>query len=208
MEDRTCSINGCDGRAVTRGWCHKHYQRWRKTGDPRRTLSGKVRNGTGDRPTSCGYCGEPFESYRTRRTWTRFCSKSCARKSQLADGSHPWMKSGDWTPALAGDERTARRFRQGELARRKRRARLAEVESEPYTLAEIAERDGRRCGICGRRVNMSLKHPHPRSASVDHIIPLSHPGATDTKVNVRLAHLGENVARGNRSECEQQLLIG
>ena len=47
-------------------------------------------------------------------------------------------------------------------------------------------------------VDMSLKFPHPMSASVDHIIPLSLPGATDTKANVRLAHLGENVARGNR----------
>ena len=209
VEDRTCSINDCDGRAVTRGWCHKHYQRWYKTGDPMRTLSGKVRNGngTGDRPTSCGYCGEPFESYRVRRTWTRFCSNSCARKAQLADGSHPWMRTPGWTPALTDDERKARRFRQGERARRKRRARLAEVESEPYTLAEIAERDGFRCGICGREVDMTLKYPHPRSASVDHIIPLSHPGSSDLKVNVRLAHFGENAARGNRVGWEQQLLI-
>lgn len=209
MEDRTCSINDCDGRAVTRGWCHKHYQRWYKTGDPMRTLSGKVRNGTGGRQARCEFCRDAFKSVkRSNGTWTRFCSKSCARKSQLADGSHPWMKSSDWSPALTDDERKARRFRQGELASRKRRARLAGVEREPYTLAEIAERDGFRCGICGRKVDMTLKYPHPRSASVDHIIPLSHPDGTDTRVNVRLAHLGENVTRGNRAGWEQQLLIG
>lgn len=201
--DRTPRIP-CAACGAPSGWKIGQEQRAKAAGPTCRECTRSL----DDKPERCGHCNEPFESRRTRDTWTRFCSKSCARKAQFADGTHPWMMSGDWTPALADDERTARRFRQGELARRKRRARLAEVESEPYTLAEIAERDGHRCGICGRKVNMSLKYPHPRSASVDHIIPLSHPGATDTKVNVRLAHLGENLARGNRAGWEQQLLIG
>lgn len=29
-----CAVEGCDGEATTRGWCHAHYQRWRKHGDP------------------------------------------------------------------------------------------------------------------------------------------------------------------------------
>ena len=145
--------------------------------------------------SECANCGDVFVPYRSRDTWTRFCSKSCARRSQIASGDHPFIKPG---PILTDAERRERRYLKGERARRKRRARLAEVESEPYTLSEIAERDGYRCGICFEGVDMALKFPHPMSASVDHIIPLSLPGATDTKGNVRLAHLGENVARGNR----------
>lgn len=30
----TCMIDGCEGRAITRGWCKKHYARWRSNGDP------------------------------------------------------------------------------------------------------------------------------------------------------------------------------
>lgn len=28
-----CLVSGCDKRRATRGWCPKHYQRWRKYGD-------------------------------------------------------------------------------------------------------------------------------------------------------------------------------
>lgn len=35
MANRTCSVEGCDKVGPTaRGWCPKHYQRWRLYGDP------------------------------------------------------------------------------------------------------------------------------------------------------------------------------
>lgn len=29
-----CSIDGCERLAIARGWCLKHYKRWRNNGDP------------------------------------------------------------------------------------------------------------------------------------------------------------------------------
>ncbi len=37
MAKGTCSIDGCERVIEARGWCHRHYTRWRKYGDPLRT---------------------------------------------------------------------------------------------------------------------------------------------------------------------------
>ena len=29
-----CSVDGCERPAYARGWCSRHYQRWRNNGDP------------------------------------------------------------------------------------------------------------------------------------------------------------------------------
>lgn len=44
-----CSISQCDGTAISRGWCKKHYRRWQRHGDPLRLIgySGKISHGHG-----------------------------------------------------------------------------------------------------------------------------------------------------------------
>lgn len=35
MSWKQCSVDGCSRQAVTRGWCHGHFQRWWRGGDVR-----------------------------------------------------------------------------------------------------------------------------------------------------------------------------
>jgi len=33
-----CTVSGCEGAYLARGFCRRHYDRWRRTGDPLKTL--------------------------------------------------------------------------------------------------------------------------------------------------------------------------
>ncbi|AIW02539.1 HNH endonuclease [Streptomyces phage Jay2Jay] len=56
------------------------------------------------------------------------------------------------------------------------------------------------CHLCGKRVSKRLKYPHPKSASLDHIVPLSWRKDSPGHVwgNVALAHLRCNQSKGAR----------
>lgn len=128
------------------------------------------------------------------------CSPSCKTKVMIQLGLMP--QSVAKTP---GVDRATRRTARS----RARRLRHAET-WDGVGDEEILDRDGWRCQIpgCKRRpIRRDLKYPHPRSKSIDHVIPLSL-GGDDTAVNKRAAHLGCNIARGNRAGSEQIALFG
>jgi len=62
--------------------------------------------------------------------------------------------------------------------------------------AKVFERDGWICQICGEKINKTYYYPHPKSASVDHIIPVSL-GGPDELYNMQAAHLICNIMKGN-----------
>lgn len=100
------------------------------------------------------------------------------------------------------------RKRRPEIVRaqaRRHRVRKRSNGVEPYRDLDIFERDGWVCGICHKRVNRLRAYPDPLSPSIDHILPVSD-GGPDTPVNVRLAHLVCNTARGNRGDVQLRLI--
>ena len=54
------------------------------------------------------------------------------------------------------------------------------------------------CGICGKPVDRSLKYPHPGSATIDHIIPLTRGGHPSALENLQLAHFRCNRLKFNQ----------
>jgi len=38
MTIKICKIEGCKNKIIARGWCRKHYERWRVHGDPNKTM--------------------------------------------------------------------------------------------------------------------------------------------------------------------------
>ncbi|MET8278278.1 HNH endonuclease [Micromonospora sp. NPDC005174] len=90
-----------------------------------------------------------------------------------------------------------------------RRARIQSRDVEHFTDVEIFERDRWICHLCRTRINRRLAWPHPRSASLDHVIPVSRGGA-HVRANVKATHLVCNLRKNNGCipQGEQLLLIG
>src|SRR6266496_3034354 len=64
----------------------------------------------------------------------------------------------------------------------------------PYTLGEVAERDGFCCQLCDREVDVSLSGMERWGPTIDHVIPLIV-SKDDRRVNVQLAHRFCNLSK-------------
>jgi hypothetical protein len=54
-----CTITGCNRPHYARRWCRKHYERWRRTGDPHTV---RKRGPQPSRP-SCKICDQPHHAH-------------------------------------------------------------------------------------------------------------------------------------------------
>ena len=123
----------------------------------------------------CRFCGE-LSTVRTSRA-TRCRTPECKRAF-----NNERMREGGW--ATDYTDRRRKRIKDHAVVERISRRR-------------IFDRDKWLCGICDESVDATLGAPDPLSASLDHIVPVSR-GGNHTVDNVRLAHLGCNIKRGNR----------
>lgn len=225
MDKRTCAIDGCDtGGRLRRGWCNKHYSRYIDHGDPlalatevpecqARGCSEKPRSSAAkycspdcrirenharedDRGTrnrghgvgACDACGAEFEhEVRGGDRGPRFCSQECYHSSR----------------ELSEDERHARYRARRSRYRAFRRGVISS--GDTFDPLDIYDRDGWQCGICRQQVDDTLSYPDPRSASLDHILPISK-GGKHTPSNTQCSHLECNLVK--RDSVDGQDAIG
>lgn len=63
-----------------------------------------------------------------------------------------------------------------------------------YGRLEVYQRDGGLCGLCGEAIDLTVRYPHPRSFTIDHVLPLSK-GGLDVLDNVQAAHFHCNTSK-------------
>lgn len=147
-------------------------------------------------PRACIVCAEPFTPSRSDNT---ICSPACRiRRAHEQRRSRPdyaeWKRQENLRYRKAHPESMAwNDTKKAAYHRRRARKKMGDA-GERIIPADVFERDGWRCGICGRTVNLDLAWPHPKSASLDHVVPLSK-GGTHTLANVQCSHLDCNTAK-------------
>lgn len=205
----SCTVDGCDKPRVGRGWCSKHWTRWKRYGSPTARMPGEIVDGK----RVCSVCeaDKPLADYpKGGGSWCR----ACFNQKQLARKNATYIEKLKW-PAICyhcGGEFMANKRRsifcsrecfavgkhtRGVKHTQARRARLAAVTVEPFLPSAVYERDDWTCGLCGEPIDQSAKKPHPKSPSIDHVIPIILGGEHSLR-NVQAAHLGCNVRKGGR----------
>jgi 5-methylcytosine-specific restriction endonuclease McrA len=136
----------------------------------------------------CDGCGAPITKPRHPDYTFEYCSRDCYRAAKTEP------------PEVRKAKQRARN------AQKRARREYLLRDAEHIDHDAVFARDGFKCQICGGRLAMKQTYPHPKSPSLDHIIPLSRGGAHDL-ANVQAAHLVCNQRKGVGG-ADQLRLIG
>lgn len=141
------------------------------------------------------------EADRLRRA--RFISKQCDCGVWFMwdrrVGGVPWARCETCAEQKKRDDKKRTKDR--------RRARKVGAYVDDVNRAYIFERDRYRCQICHGRLAMKQKSPHPKSPTIDHIIPLAA-GGTHEPSNAQAAHFICNARKRDNAANDQLLLVG
>lgn len=182
-ETGMCTVQGCEGKHLAKGFCGTHYQRFRKTGSP--DLPAILR---------CDRCGSAFERpYKGNPHAIRFCSHECRYAAQLEAGRanqetryaylKVWRKKNPHLLTAALIRRKAR----------KSGARIYEVSGRD--LKRLVARFDGLCAYC-------KKGPYEH---FDHVIPLAK-GGRHTIGNLLPACASCNLTKAAKLLAEWRLL--
>lgn len=162
-----CRWIDCSRDAEYAGYCSRDYSRARRVGNLEDPWVDWITSGT------CEVCGKTWENARNRNK--RVCSSTCHVKAWALDNPEE-------ARALKMD------------AVRRRRAKLAGVKVDHFSIEDLRSKHGDDCYLCGHIIDYDLKFPDPGSMSVDHITPISA-GGDHSIENCAVTHLRCNLKK-------------
>lgn len=159
----------------------------------------------------CANCGE---SFLPRGAENIYCSTTCNYEAKQIRDQRPAWQVEMRICVICGDAFVPRRVDQGTCTTEcadayrvvsridtghRRRERIKSTRVAPINPKDVYRRDQWVCGLCGEVIDEGLNYPHPMSASLDHIVPLSRGGVHQLH-NVQASHLRCNLRKYNHLE--------
>lgn len=184
-----CSVKECENHIHAGVVCATHKtQRWKNGGE-----TSRLKHKWAPKGSPCVTCGST-EKKSTRLN--KYCSEACKTRWMLYDGNPPkevfCVHCGISLSLELEDGQTRRRRADTKQCRRCRQ----DLAKYGMTAGQIADRDGTECYLCHTPVDMALRAPDMGCPSVDHWFPRAAGGDNDPE-NLKLAHLGCNIAKGS-----------
>lgn len=93
------------------------------------------------------------------------------------------------------------------MRRYSRKRRRLMYLGEKISRLDVFERDNWTCHICRRKIDKTLRLPHPLAATLDHILPLCR-GGQHVYSNVAAAHAYCNFTKSDRIDFDLESLSG
>lgn len=189
MPDRTCtrcSILRDPSDFYVRGtgqvnpWCKPCYREWHR--NRYQTASAEAH----DDPRPCSWCGLVYAP--KHRLASKYCSPKCKDNSRNAAAITARLAAKSirqcrhCSVSIPPEKFITAAFCSVKCSdaahnvTRKMRKRASDPGLGLISRAEIAERDGWRCGLCRRKVDRLKAWPDPTCASIDHVLPLARGG--------------------------------
>lgn len=163
VSTEACSVDGCNRPRLARGLCTRHYQKWRKYGDPLASAPKVIRrcevDGCDEKHFGLGYCGHHYRTWRTYGTPTPRPKPTPGEQWRLIPGT-----DGAYSASTLGRIRREKRGHHARVGR----VLKGYINEDGYVKVRVYPRPDRRVVSAHQLVAETFLGPCPPGHEVNH----------------------------------------